>query len=160
MKREKVDINTPDIKKNPFKVPEGYFSSLESRIHEKIAEQETISSESDNSKRFFINLKSAVSMAASLLVLIGLGYGIMTAISFFTKTDETHGDRIVYIEEGFLRSSFVDYMYDDIEFKQEIKLDSETLSDLEENITLLLRDLSEEELIDYYLALSESNTDY
>ena len=158
MKNEKYDMNNPDLKKNPFRVPEGYFDSLEDRIREKIAEEESISSEKP--KKFYFHIKSAVSMAASLLLLFGLGYGIMTVVSFFGNNETgDDADRIVYIEEGFLRSSFIDFMYDDIDYNDEVKLDSETLSELNENITLLLRDLSEEDLIDYYLALSEPNKD-
>jgi len=148
-------MSNPDLRRNPFKAPEGYFGSLNDRIRERITEEEAVSSAKP--KGLYFHLRSAFNMAASLLLLFGLGYGIMSITSFFDKGREDDTDKIVYIEEGLLRSSFIDFMYDDIDYKQEdIQLDSKTLADLNENITLLLKDLSEEELIDYYLALSDT----
>ena len=155
MNIEKLDMNNSDLKRNPFKTPEGYFVSLDSRIRERITEEESASSAKP--KGLYFHLRSAFNMAASLLLLFGLGYGIMHVASFFGKGHDDDTDKIVYIEEGFLRSSFIDFMYDDIDYKEEdIQLDSKTLADIDENITLLLKDLSEEELIDYYLALSDT----
>ena len=155
MNREKIDMSNPDLRRNPFKAPEGYFGSLNDRIRERITEEESASSAKPKGVYFYF--RSAFNMAASLLLLFGLGYGIMSVTSFFDKGHESDTDKIVYIEEGLLRSSFVDFMYDDIDYRQEdIQFDSETFADLNENITLLLKNLSEEDLIDYYLALSDT----
>lgn len=151
-------MNNPDLKRNPFITPDGYFSSFEERLRERIA-QEEVSAASDDSKRFFFKIKSVASMAASLLILFGLGYGIMSIVSSLNTEVESDSTRIVYIEEGFLRSSFIDFMYDDIEFDQKIEPDANLIDDLQENITLLLKNLSEEDLIDYYLAMSNTEFD-
>jgi hypothetical protein len=82
-------------KESGFGVPEGYFESFSQSVRQKI-EAEKHPTPVTQGK--FFSLRTAVSMAASFLVLIGLG------ISFLMLREGK--------EEGFL-SDFDDYIFDE-----------------------------------------------
>ena len=63
-------IKSNHLKQNPFLVPSGYFDSLPIQVGQKIGAKPVWSVAK--------TLKPFLSLAASFLVLFGLGYGILT----------------------------------------------------------------------------------
>ncbi|MEG0519412.1 MAG: hypothetical protein RR555_11210 [Bacteroidales bacterium] len=72
-------LQNPKMKKNPFTVPDGYFSALEDQMRVKIcgAEKEEHSS--------YTILRTTVTMAAMFALIFGLGYSAL----YITKTLDT-----------------------------------------------------------------------
>ncbi len=87
-------LSSPHLKENPFKLPEGYFSSLEEKISARIKDEanlevkeireekrefEKIFSEKNRKPVTFLHhFKSLAGMAAMFALIFGLGYGVMT----------------------------------------------------------------------------------
>lgn len=133
-----IDIeNNPGLKKNPFSAPQNYFDELEGNLHAIIFKEK---------KAPLVQiLKPYFAMAASFCLVLGLGWGI---VNFVGKSSDSvsEGSELALFEEGFLRKSFVDFMYDEIDISFEAVENSELREELIENISILTRDLSDEDL--------------
>ena len=66
------NIESNHLKQNPFLVPSGYFEALPGLVAQKIGPK--------SSPSFKINFRPILSIAASFILLFGLGYGIISQI--------------------------------------------------------------------------------
>lgn len=73
MKRRK-ELEEVLKKEFPYRVPDGYFSTLEEKLVKKIREEEEAK---DNS--FITKLKPAFALVACFAIIVGIGYGVLTA---------------------------------------------------------------------------------
>jgi len=70
------------LKKNPFSVPDGYFDLLPQQIGQKIARISTEQTHGAYSgSPVFKRLSAQLALAASFVLMIGLGYGLIRLIT-------------------------------------------------------------------------------
>lgn len=74
-------IEQKHLKENPFSVPDGYFSLLPQRLHKQISKISAEEYPVVQFSSFKTRLKSQLSLAASLVIMIGMGYAIVHFIS-------------------------------------------------------------------------------
>lgn len=130
-------------KKFPYKVPDGYFSALEDELAKKIKAKEDYENNS-----LLTKLKPAFAMVATFAIILGLGYGVMTATkNLGNRSYSTEAENVIGME-NVLEEAVEDYSL--IETIEQIYYleQADTLSSDMENL--------EEELINNYL-LSELN---
>lgn len=140
-------LNDPRLKENPFSLPEGYLSSLENSVHEKIFQPETVSP----LMTFLYQAKSALVLACSFAIIFGLGYGVFAFTSTLPNRFEASqsNDLAVLIENGYINSSFIDDLYDEIDFqKGSVKVENEIVLDEEASETIQEK-ISEKDLMEY-----------
>ena len=68
--KEKDILQRESLKENPFVVPQGYFSSVEDAVHQKIHTEEKV----NPLVSFF---KTGIALASVFGIVFGLGYGAM-----------------------------------------------------------------------------------
>ena len=68
--KEKDILQRESLKENPFVVPQGYFSSVEDAVHQKIHTEEKV----NPLISFF---KTGIALASVFGIVFGLGYGAM-----------------------------------------------------------------------------------
>lgn len=67
---------------NPYRVPHGYFEMLPQRIGEKIGQTSTNERRANvHSLSFRKSIRPQLAFAASLILMIGLGYGVVRLIT-------------------------------------------------------------------------------
>ena len=71
MKDTKNILEQESLKKAPFTVPEGYFATVEDRVHERIAKPAKTS-------RLWTVLKPGIAVAAMFLIIFGIGYATLS----------------------------------------------------------------------------------
>ena len=129
---------------NPFRVPEGYFESLEDRLAARIAAEEAGTPK--GSRRVWQALKPALMMAAMFAIIFGMGYG---ALSLTHTLDRGTGTPAVSdyasLEEELIRSSsLLNYYQSDFQVDDEdAEIDEESL------ISYLSTELSFADLAEY-----------
>ena len=72
------NIKSSHLKKNPFLVPSGYFEALPGEVSQRIEDRVPWS---------YKMIRSQLALAASFLLIIGLGYGLINLIT--PKSAET-----------------------------------------------------------------------
>ena len=77
--KERDILQNANLKENPFSVPQGYFSSVEEAVHQKIHKEEKV----DPLVSFF---KTSIALASVFGIVFGLGYGAM----YLTDTLDTN----------------------------------------------------------------------
>ncbi len=135
--KKKFDIDNPKLKENPFTVPDGYFLEVRSSVSEKIS---TGNSESNSS--VWNIAKPQLILVSSFVIIFFIVYG---AFSIFSPTLPNSEVKILssnshYIEEGFLRATFVDFFdfEGDTVTTAEHKIDSvELITYISENIDII-----------------------
>ncbi|MBQ6311487.1 MAG: hypothetical protein IJK74_08080 [Bacteroidales bacterium] len=142
MEKNRLDILEDErMKQVPFTTPEKYFESLEDRIAEKVFPSEK--------KGWWTSLgkvlKPALTLAASFLIVAGLGWGVMR----LTQTARTDlAQNIDNTEEGQMLDSLVKDFgaievnrlfadYEDISYDIQDYDDSDDADAIEEYITLM-----------------------
>lgn len=74
--KQHIDLEDSHLKKNPFKVPDGYFLSVEKEVWDKI-HAETVA-ESENGHVGFVRIvKPFLSMAATFAIIAAIGVGVL-----------------------------------------------------------------------------------
>lgn len=138
-------LNNPDLKKNPFSLPEGYIAKMEDGVREKIsARSRTTSSWSV--------LKPAFALACSFLLIFGIGYSVLHLTSTLSHTSDSEGI-IADVTESYY--GFDDLFSDDNDDSSE-EIEMEKMDeDMEEIITYLGSELSAYELSNIYANLLE-----
>jgi methyltransferase-like protein len=68
--KERDILQNANLKENPFSVPQGYFSSVEEAVHQKIHKEEKV----NPLVSFF---KTSIALASVFGIVFGLGYGAM-----------------------------------------------------------------------------------
>ncbi|HIZ85255.1 MAG TPA: hypothetical protein IAC04_02055 [Candidatus Coprenecus stercoravium] len=128
-----------------FTVPDGYFSELEDRLHERIHTSRS------GMSVMAMKVKPALMLTLMFGIIAGFGY-LASKVTGLLYTDPLEsGDPITaMIEEGWLESSFI-YAYTD-----EIDVENALINSLEENVILdeelagsIETMLTEEEIIEY-----------
>ena len=70
------------LKNNPFSVPDGYFDQLPQQIGQKITQFSTQDAHHMHSHVYYKKIwGSQLALAASFILMIGLGYGVVRLIS-------------------------------------------------------------------------------
>ena len=133
MNRKKVDIESQELKKNPFLLPENYIAGLRNSVSDKISEQSYVKV---GRRRFVIGTAFAAVISFVLIV----GYLIIPTTASEVVTGPAEID---IIESGFLSSSFIDFYYDDENdsenrFVEEEVSEEEIISFLSENANIML----------------------
>ena len=77
--KERDILQNANLKENPFSVPQGYFSSVEEAVHQKIHKEEKV----NPLVSFF---KTSIALASVFGIIFGLGYGAM----YLTNTLDTN----------------------------------------------------------------------
>lgn len=77
--KERDILQNANLKENPFSVPQGYFSSVEEAVHQKIHKEEKV----NPLVSFF---KTSIALASVFGIIFGLGYGAM----YLTDTLDTN----------------------------------------------------------------------
>lgn len=136
-------LDNPSLKENPFRVPQGYFSSIEESVKEKIHAPQT------RFEKWWTVAKPSLVLAASFALLVCIGYGVFSLTPILDKSGLGMDDDgfTALMEEGYIDNTFVDYIYDEIELKN--KLDDGTLVINEDNYSHFENEISEKDLMDY-----------
>lgn len=77
--KERDILQSANLKENPFDVPQGYFSSVEDAVHQKIHTEQKV----NPLVSFF---KTSIALASVFGIVFGLGYGAM----YLTNTLNTN----------------------------------------------------------------------
>ena len=131
------------LKENPYSLPDNYFAMLENQVHDKIHKPEKFF------YNFLLQTKSYAYLALSFLLMLGFGYGILSLTSRL-DTSAANDEFAIMLENGYLKNTFVDYLYEEMEVDDSILkkdnrlyLDDESSLEIEES-------LSESELMEYF----------
>ncbi len=128
-------LDNSRLKENPFSMPEGYLTTLENDIHEKIHKPEKYVSP------FIAQTKSYAMLALSFVIILGIGYGVFSISSKLTNSSPAENSGVVaLIEDGYVNSHFIEYLYDEIDLSGTFDSPAEQNSD----------QVSERELMEYY----------
>ncbi|MEA5005666.1 hypothetical protein SDC9_153392 [bioreactor metagenome] len=79
--KEKINIDQPKLKENPFSVPDRYFEKLEANISERI-------SQTAPKPRWWSVLKPQLALASTFGIILLMGYGAVTLLTPDTKKTE------------------------------------------------------------------------
>jgi hypothetical protein len=105
--KKNFNIDNPSFKESPFSVPEGYFSELRSSVSERISQQE-----GSGWSRFRNIARPQLALVSSFVMIFIIAFGVFTIFSP-NNADQNEVTIISYgsqyIEEGFLRTTFVDF---------------------------------------------------
>ena len=131
MNRRETDMESPDVKKNPFLLPEGYFDGIRGSVSDRIS--------GSVARRNHKQRWPRIAYVAAVSCLFVAGY--ITIPRFFTDSPAPEAAEVYFIESGLLSTSFIDF------FDEEMMEEMDAI-DAEENIP-------EEEIVSY---LSENAT--
>ena len=76
--KEKIDIDQPKLKENPFSVPDRYFEKLEEEIQGKISQVAP-------KPRWWSVIKPQLALASTFGIILLMGYGAVTLLTPDTK---------------------------------------------------------------------------
>lgn len=104
--KKNLNIDNPHLKENPFSLPEGYFSQVRDSVSQRISNQE-----GSGWSRFRNIARPQLALLSSFVIIFFIAYGAFTLFSPFMENNDitviSHDSQ--FIEEGFLRTSFVDF---------------------------------------------------
>ena len=111
----------------PFKVPEGYFETMEDRLMARISAE---SAPQPKVRRVWSILKPALALAATFAIIFGMGYGVL---SLTHTLDGGNGsadvqDYALAEEELIRHSSVINYYQTDDPAESEEEIDEDTLA--------------------------------
>lgn len=127
-----------DIKnrERPFKVPDGYFASVEESV------RSAVSQPASGASLLFSAVKSGLALAFSFLFIFGIGYGVISLTDSFSGPDLGTDDEFLstLIDGGYIKDDFIDYLYEEIEMDgkllaQDMELDEEFSRRIEEELS-------------------------
>lgn len=130
--KENFNIEQPHLKENPYSVPEGYFSSLQDVISERISQK-------DSNSGAWRLIKPQLALVSTFAFVFLLGYG---AMKIFSPSAVESGSGILMsnsqlVEEHHLETSFIDFFDDETD-----SLTKKTEIDPEQIIEYLNNDAS------------------
>ena len=102
--KEKFNLDQPHLKENPYKVPEGYFNSLQDAVSEKI-------SSANKAPGLWSVVKPQLALVSAFVVIFLMGY---VATQLFTPTVSNNSNKNIsaessYFEDNFIEPSFIDF---------------------------------------------------
>lgn len=110
----------------PFKLPEGYFESLEDRVMARIAAEEQPAE--SRRGRVWTVLRPALALAATFALIFGMGYGVLSLTHTLNRGTGTTASPYASAEEELIRpSSLINYY--ETSPAEEAELDEETILD-------------------------------
>ena len=128
----------------PFKTPEGYFTSFDDRLMARIsAEAEPAPT---RRKRIWVALKPALALAATFALIFGMGYGVLSLTHTLDggKADE-NASGYASVEEELIRPvSIINYYQSEGQEEEEADIDEETI------LSFLASELSYGDLTEIY----------
>ena len=127
----------------PFKVPEGYFESLEDRLMARISAE---SAPQPKARGVWTVLKPALALAATFALIFGMGYGVLSLTHTLDGGRAADVQGYASAEEELIRHSSVItyYQSDDPAEETEEEIDEETL------VAFLASELSFSNLAEIY----------
>ena len=138
-------MNSPELKGNPFTVPEGYFSELEDRLRDRISSPEP------QTVGWLQKVKPAIMLTMMFGIIAGFGWAVSRITGLlYTDPIESEDPITAMIEEGWLESSFIYAYSDEIDVEEALSnsleytvtMDEELSEDIEASLT-------EEDIIRY-----------
>lgn len=89
-------------KEFPYRVPDGYFSTLEEELVKKIRAK-------DRAQRgtLLTKLKPAFALVASFAIIVGIGYGVLTATKGLSNRTTPQGSNGMAGMESFIEGSLL-----------------------------------------------------
>ncbi|MDD2293975.1 MAG: hypothetical protein PHD07_07200 [Bacteroidales bacterium] len=95
-------LDNPDLKRNAFSVPEGYFAKMEDSVRERIKAPV-------HESLFLKYFKPAFGLLCSFALIFGLGYGVLT-LTHTLPGDEEVSPYITLLEDEYYNRATVDYL--------------------------------------------------
>ncbi len=144
-------LDDKKLKEFPFKIPAGYFDSLEDRI------RESAGNSGVSGKTVIMWIKPAVLLCAMFLIIAGLGLAASKLTGLLYHDPLASEDPIfALIEEGYLDSRFIYSHYDEIDLNEELSNMLEDTDGLENTVrTAVEQSIKEEELIEFIFKTEE-----
>ncbi len=104
--KKNLNIDNPHLKENPFSLPDGYFSQVRDSVSQRVSNQD-----GSGWSRFRNIARPQLALLSSFVIIFFIAYG---AFSLFSPFIENNDITVIsydsqFIEEGFLRTSFVDF---------------------------------------------------
>ena len=114
-----------ELRQNPFGVPEGYFASLQEKIAERVADTTPQIAFPALDKRH--SWHSQLAFAASFILLVGMGYGMLKLIAPATVNNSQLADDDIYtliqsVVPSISEATLMDAVLDDNSFVAETEL--------------------------------------
>lgn len=125
----------------PFKVPEGYFESLEDRLMARISAE---SAPQPKARRVWTVLKPALALAATFALIFGMGYGVLSLTHTLDGGRAADVQGYASAEEELIRHSSVITYYQSDDPAEEEEIDEDTL------VSFLATELSFSNLAEIY----------
>lgn len=103
--KEKINIDQPHLRENPYTVPEGYFSTFQSSISDIIPKKEP-------KVGVWKLIKPQFELASTFVIVFLMGYGAMQLFSPTSVESGTQSEiarNVQDIEDSHLKSSFIDF---------------------------------------------------
>lgn len=142
-----MNLNNEHLKQDPYSVSQSYIDSVEERVRASIRAKEK------ETPKIFLWLKPAFMLASMFLLIGSLGYFASNITDKYIEAHSENDDILALIEEGYLKSSFIDSYYGELDIRDSFdqpsdnEIDSEKINTLFEN-----SNLTPEELL-YYIEL-------
>lgn len=142
-----MNLNNEHLKQDPYSVSQSYIDSVEDRVRASIRAKEK------ETPKIFLWLKPAFMLASMFLLIGSLGYIASNITDKYTEAHSENDDILALIEEGYLKSSFIDSYYDELDIRDSFDQPSDNEIDSEKINTLFeSSNLTPEELL-YYIEL-------
>lgn len=142
-----MNLNNEHLKQDPYSVSQSYIDSVEERVRASIRAKEK------ETPKIFLWLKPAFMLASMFLLIGSLGYFASNITDKYIETHSENDDILALIEEGYLKSSFIDSYYDELDIRDSFDQPSDNEIDSEKINTLFeSSNLTPEELL-YYIEL-------
>ena len=126
---------------NPFRMPEGYFDSLEDRLAARIAAE---AAPQPKARRVWAVLKPALALAATFAIIFGMGYGVLSLTHTLGRGAGASTGYASAEEELIRHSSVITYYQTGDPADSEEDIDEETL------ISYLASEMSFSDLAEIY----------
>ncbi len=120
-------LDNPKLRENPYSVPDGYFTDMENKVRDVIAESEVAA------PKGFALFKPALMLAVMFVVIGGIGLSALKITEVLYNPDQESPTESLYalIEGGYIEQDFV-YQYYMDEVLSERFSDALTIEDIEE----------------------------
>lgn len=142
-----MNLNNEHLKQDPYSVSQSYIDSVEERVRASIRAKEK------ETPKIFLWLKPAFMLASMFLLIGSLGYFASNITDKYIEAHSENDDILALIEEGYLKSSFIDSYYDELDIRDSFDQPSDNEIDSEKINTLFeSSNLTPEELL-YYIEL-------
>lgn len=129
-------------KKRPFSVPDGYFSSVEDSVKDRIR-----TPQKRGDSPIWASIKTGFALAFSFLFIFGMGYGVISLTGSMQKDHfgMENDEFAILIRDGYIKHDFIDYLYDEIDIDKDYLTEGVVL--YEELYQSIEDEMSQEDLL-------------